>query len=203
MFDIGFTEMMIIAVVALVVIGPERLPKVARQAGEWMGKLRRYVDDVKSDINRQMQLDELRKIQSDVKDAAQSLKNSVDSVVSEATTELSSLNSAFEGAASTTSDEPRTDWDRIYAVRRQREKIKDRRIERYKELGLKRPKRSYLRFTRPVPEVVAATVAETVVEPDPPKLFAAMAVEASKYEPATATVETKPVALTPLAPSPQ
>lgn len=150
MFDIGFTEMMIIAVVALVVLGPERLPKVAKQAGEWMGKLRRYVDDVKSDINRQMELDELRKIQSDVKEAAQSLQNSVQNVVAETTSELTSLNAAFEGAASTsTDDEPRTDWDRIYAVRRSRERIKDRRVERSKDLGMKRPKRAYPRWTRP------------------------------------------------------
>ena len=62
MFDLGFSELLLIAVVALVVLGPERLPKVARQAGAWMGKLQRYVADVKSDINRQMELDELRKL---------------------------------------------------------------------------------------------------------------------------------------------
>jgi sec-independent protein translocase protein TatB len=154
MFDIGFTEMMIIAVVALVVLGPDRLPKVARQAGEWMGKLRRYVDDVKSDINRQMELDELRKLQKEVKDAAQSLQTSVESAVTETKSELESLsstmNSAFEGASSTANDPPATDWDRIYAVRRARDRIKDRRVERSKELGLKRPKRAYPRFTRPV-----------------------------------------------------
>lgn len=148
MFDIGFTEMMIIAVVALVVLGPERLPKVAKQVGEWMGKLRRYVDDVKSDINRQMELDELRKIQTQVKDAAQSLKSSVESAVSETTAELNSLNSAFDSPASLSNDEPRTDWDRIYAVRRARERIKDRRVERSKELGMRRPKRAYARFTK-------------------------------------------------------
>ena len=54
MFDIGFSEMVVLAVVALVVLGPERLPKVAKQGGQWLGKMRRYVDDVKSDINRQM-----------------------------------------------------------------------------------------------------------------------------------------------------
>jgi sec-independent protein translocase protein TatB len=151
MFDIGFTEMMIIAVVALVVLGPERLPKVAKQAGEWMGKLRRYVDDVKSDINRQMELDELRKLKSQVQDAAQSLKNSVEGVVNDTKNEISELNNAFEGALTTPpgSDAP-TDWDRIYSVRRARERIKDRRIERSKELGMKRPKRAYPRFTRPV-----------------------------------------------------
>ena len=84
MFDIGFSEMVIIAVVALVVLGPERLPRVARQAGQWMGKLQRYVSDVKSDINRQMELDELRKLQSEVTTAAKSFEGSMQSVVSDA-----------------------------------------------------------------------------------------------------------------------
>jgi len=52
MFDVGLSELMIIAVVALVVIGPERLPKVARTAGLLLGRLQRYVSDVKADINR-------------------------------------------------------------------------------------------------------------------------------------------------------
>lgn len=147
MFDIGFTEMMIIAVVALVVLGPERLPKVAKQVGEWMGKLRRYVDDVKSDINRQMELDELRKLQAEVKGAAESIKSQVESAVGETQAEFNSLNSVFD---SSTSSQPSTDWDKIYANRRLRERFKDRRLERSKELGLKRPKRAYPRFTTPV-----------------------------------------------------
>ena len=142
MFDIGFTEMIIIAVVALVVLGPERLPKVARQAGQWMGKLRRYVDDVKSDINRQMELDELRKLQTEVKEAASSLESSVRSVVSDTQSQFDSINSSLSGAGS---DEPKTDWDKVYAQRRQRERIKDRRRERERELGIKRPKRSFHR----------------------------------------------------------
>lgn len=148
MFDIGFTEMMLIAVVALVVLGPERLPKVAKQAGEWLGKLRRYVEDVKSDINRQMELDELRKLQAEVKGAAESLKTSVESAVGETKAEFDSLNSVFD--SNSTSSQPTTDWDRIYANRRLRERFKDRRLERSKELGLKRPKRAYPRFTTPV-----------------------------------------------------
>jgi len=63
MFDIGFSEMIVIAIVALVVIGPERLPRVARTAGLLLGRLQRYVSDVKSDINREIQLDELKKLQ--------------------------------------------------------------------------------------------------------------------------------------------
>jgi Tat protein translocase TatB subunit len=139
MFDIGLSEMMIIAVVALVVLGPERLPRVARQAGQWLGKLRRYVDDVKADINRQMELDELRKLQAEVKDAAREIEASVQSTVSAARGELEQVKNSFEGAA--VPAEPKTDWDSIYAVRRQRDRIKDRRIEREKELGIKRPKR--------------------------------------------------------------
>jgi len=71
MFDIGFSELMIIGVVALIVIGPERLPKVARTAGQWVGKLNRFVSQVKQDIDRDMRLEELRKMQQDMKDSAQ------------------------------------------------------------------------------------------------------------------------------------
>jgi sec-independent protein translocase protein TatB len=137
MFDIGFSEMLVLAVVALVVIGPERLPKVAKQAGQWMGKLRRYVDDVKTDINRQMELTELRNLKDQVTDAARDLQSSVQSTVSGVQSSFDEVQKSLEGTESA----PATDWDRIYAVRRQREKIKDRRIEREKELGIKRPKR--------------------------------------------------------------
>jgi sec-independent protein translocase protein TatB len=137
MFDIGFSEMMVLAVVALVVLGPERLPKVAKQVGQWMGKLRRYVDDVKTDINRQMELSELRGIQTQITDAANDLKSSVESTVSGMQTQLDEVNQTLSGTAA----QPQTDWDKVYAVRRQREKIKDRRIEREKELGIKRPRR--------------------------------------------------------------
>jgi sec-independent protein translocase protein TatB len=71
MFDIGFTELLIIGVVALVVIGPERLPKVARTAGQWLGRLNRYVSQVKQDIDRDMRLEELRKMQQEMKDSVQ------------------------------------------------------------------------------------------------------------------------------------
>ncbi len=77
MFDIGFSELMVIGIVALLVIGPERLPKVARTLGHLLGRAQRYVNDVKSDINREMQLDELKKLQSQVADSARSLENSV------------------------------------------------------------------------------------------------------------------------------
>jgi sec-independent protein translocase protein TatB len=77
MFDVGLTELMVIAIVALVVIGPERLPKVARTAGLLLGRLQRYVSDVKADINREMQLDELKKLQQQMTDQVTSLEASV------------------------------------------------------------------------------------------------------------------------------
>ncbi len=78
MFDIGFSELVLISVVALIVIGPERLPKAARTMGHLFGRLQRYVNDVKSDIGREIELDELRKLQKEVQSAAQDLKSSVE-----------------------------------------------------------------------------------------------------------------------------
>lgn len=72
MFDIGFTELLLIGVVALLVVGPERLPKVARTAGHLLGRFQRYVSSVKSDISREVQLEELLK-------AGQNFKESVES----------------------------------------------------------------------------------------------------------------------------
>ncbi|MBN8462393.1 MAG: twin-arginine translocase subunit TatB [Dechloromonas sp.] len=77
MFDIGFSELMVIGVVALLVIGPEKLPRVARTLGHLLGRAQRYVNDVKSDINREIQLDELKKLQAEVTESARSLEDSV------------------------------------------------------------------------------------------------------------------------------
>jgi sec-independent protein translocase protein TatB len=83
MFDVGLSELMVIAVVALVVIGPERLPKVARTAGLLLGRLQRYVSDVKADINREMQLDELKKMQQEISSQVNSLETSVNHEIRE------------------------------------------------------------------------------------------------------------------------
>jgi len=77
MFDIGFSELIVIGIVALIVIGPERLPKVARTAGHLVGRLRRYVSEVKSDISREMQMEELHKLHGDFRDAAKTVEQSV------------------------------------------------------------------------------------------------------------------------------
>jgi sec-independent protein translocase protein TatB len=83
MFDIGFSEIVVIAVVALIVIGPERLPKTARMLGHLFGRLQRYVNEVKADINREMELDELRRLRQEVKGAASEFERSVQSVASD------------------------------------------------------------------------------------------------------------------------
>ena len=81
MFDIGFTEIFIIGVIALIVIGPERLPRVAKTVGHLFGRMQRYVSEVKADINREIEIDELRKLKSTVQDAARSIEESVGSQV--------------------------------------------------------------------------------------------------------------------------
>jgi sec-independent protein translocase protein TatB len=83
MFDIGFSEIVVIGVVALVVIGPERLPKTARTLGHLFGRLQRYVNDVKADINREMELDELRKLQREMQGAAREFEQSVTTAASD------------------------------------------------------------------------------------------------------------------------
>ena len=91
MFDIGFSELLVILVVALIVIGPERLPKVARTLGHLFGRMQRYVNDVKADITREMELEELRKLQSTVEEAARSIQGSVNREIGETRGELDKI----------------------------------------------------------------------------------------------------------------
>jgi sec-independent protein translocase protein TatB len=85
MFDIGFLEIVIIAAIALVVLGPERLPRAARTAGMWVGRARRMVADVKSDIDREIREseladmrklgDEMTNVKNEISQAANTVKN--------------------------------------------------------------------------------------------------------------------------------
>ena len=88
MFDIGFSELVMIAVVALVVLGPERLPKVARTVGHLLGRLQRYASDVKADINREIQLEELRKIQIQLEDSARKAEQTMREEVAKTESQL-------------------------------------------------------------------------------------------------------------------
>jgi sec-independent protein translocase protein TatB len=88
MFDIGFSELLVIGVVALIVIGPEKLPRMARTVGHLAGRLQRYVADVKADINREIELDELRKMRDSMQQAARDMETSVQSELTKTETEL-------------------------------------------------------------------------------------------------------------------
>jgi sec-independent protein translocase protein TatB len=96
MFDLGFTELMVIALVALIVIGPERLPRVARTMGHLAGRLQRYVADVKADINREVELDELKKVRDSMQEAASGMESSFREELNKTASEL---NAAAEGKA--------------------------------------------------------------------------------------------------------
>lgn len=99
MFDVGFSELIVIALVALIVIGPERLPRVARTLGALLGRAQRYVNDVKADIQREVDLDELKGIRSSFQDAAKSVEESVSQVGTELQGAGESLNQSIGATA--------------------------------------------------------------------------------------------------------
>ncbi len=83
MIDLGLSKMMLIGVVALVVIGPEKLPRMARTVGALLGKAQRYVADVKAEVNRSMDLEQLRKMKETVETAAQDVQSQVQTATSD------------------------------------------------------------------------------------------------------------------------
>ena len=97
MFDIGFSELLVIGVVALIVIGPEKLPRMARTVGHLAGRLQRYVADVKADINREIELDELRKMRDSMQQAASNFESSVQSEVNKTESDLNKSVQAVVG----------------------------------------------------------------------------------------------------------
>jgi sec-independent protein translocase protein TatB len=103
MFDIGFSELLVIGLVALVVLGPERLPRVARTLGHLAGRLQRYVSDVKADISREMEVEDLKKMKDSMQEAASSFETSVRGGLGKAESELhktsEELNQSVEALA--------------------------------------------------------------------------------------------------------
>ena len=83
MIDIGISKMMMIGAVALIVIGPEKLPRVARTVGTLLGKAQRYVSDVKNEVNRSMELDELKKMKESMETAARDVENTIQTSASD------------------------------------------------------------------------------------------------------------------------
>lgn len=101
MFDVGFSEMMVIAVVALIVIGPERLPKVARTLGHLWGRAQRYVNGIKADISRDMALEEMRQMQQKVQQEADATERALSLVSQKLDQQVKQLNTAVAQPAQT------------------------------------------------------------------------------------------------------
>jgi sec-independent protein translocase protein TatB len=96
MIDLGVSKLALIAVVALVVVGPARLPKVARMAGNLFGRAQRYMADVKSEVNRQMEVEEFKKFREETTATFKEVENSIGSTVQEAGANLSDQADIFE-----------------------------------------------------------------------------------------------------------
>ncbi len=96
MIDLGVSKLALIAVVALVVVGPERLPKVARMAGNLFGRAQRYMADVKSEVNRQMEVEEFKKFREETTATLKEVENTIGSTVQEAGANLSDQADIFE-----------------------------------------------------------------------------------------------------------
>ena len=96
MFDFGFSKLLLIGIVALIVIGPERLPRVARTLGHLYGRLQRYVTQVKSDIHREMEAAELGKVKSEFENAARAFQDEVETHARDAEREIREAETAIE-----------------------------------------------------------------------------------------------------------
>jgi sec-independent protein translocase protein TatB len=106
MFDISFWELAVIGVVALVVIGPEKLPGIARTAGVWVAKARRMIASAKADINRELQTDELKKLLTEQKEEMQELRQIIGETRSDMESEIKQLTTELDASATATSASP-------------------------------------------------------------------------------------------------
>ncbi|HUL97306.1 MAG TPA: Sec-independent protein translocase protein TatB [Usitatibacter sp.] len=110
MFDFGFFKLFLLFVVALVVIGPERLPRVARTAGALYGRLQRYVAQVKSDVRREMEAADLHNVKNEFESAARAFQSTVETNVREAESQMreatASIERSLEANAPAANDPP-------------------------------------------------------------------------------------------------
>jgi sec-independent protein translocase protein TatB len=115
MIDLGLSKLAVIGVVALIVIGPERLPKVARMAGTLYGRAQRYLHEVKSEVSREIEMEELRNLHKEMQDTAHSFKSEVESFGAEVENTVSShigeVESAWRGDTAASSSTPVTPDD--------------------------------------------------------------------------------------------
>lgn len=122
MFDVGFQEIILIGVIALLIIGPERLPSVARSVGLWVGKMQRFVTSVKSDIASELKADELRSLIDNQEDQIRELKQ----IVNEAKTDLErTAKTASESLAEGVDGATEQLKDAAETARQNREKIEE------------------------------------------------------------------------------
>lgn len=98
MFDVSFSELMVIVIIALLVIGPEKLPKVARTVGLLVGRMQRYVNNIKVDISREMQFEDLQKLQQDIRHGANRIRGELDQVQSHVAAEARSVENSIGSA---------------------------------------------------------------------------------------------------------
>jgi len=104
--DLGFDKLALIGAVALIVIGPERLPRVARTVGHLLGKAQRYVADVKAEVNRSIELEELQKMKGQFEDAARDVEKSVSHEIHQTTAGLEDAWTGHDELAPPNADEP-------------------------------------------------------------------------------------------------
>lgn len=153
MFDIGFTELIMLAVVALVVVGPKRLPVATRTIGTLLGRAQRYVNDVKSDIQRQVDLEELQKMKASVQNVGQEIQSGFQNVGQEVSGVTQSLSDSVGSSWDSFGDElttpgesprrgthirlPEPSWSEQAEQRRIRERLRNRLRKRFMK---KRPR---------------------------------------------------------------
>ncbi|HEX7635515.1 MAG TPA: Sec-independent protein translocase protein TatB [Noviherbaspirillum sp.] len=109
MIDLGLSKLALIGVVALIVVGPERLPKVARMAGTLFGRAQRYINEVKSEVSREIELEELRKVQKEMREAASNIEQTIVQNLSEIEREVG------EGLVNPLLDTPAPDQQAVKA----------------------------------------------------------------------------------------
>jgi len=106
MLDLGISKMALIGAVALIVIGPEKLPRVARTVGTLLGKAQRYVADVKAEVNRAMDLDELKKMKESVEAAGREVEQSIHATKTDFEKDWSAATAGLEGGDASSADNP-------------------------------------------------------------------------------------------------
>lgn len=155
MFDIGFSELFVIGVVALLVLGPERLPKVARTAGHLLGRLQRYVSDVKADISREMQLEELRKLQVQVEQQVRDVERQASEAASSASNEVEGLSDQMKAAMA--------EQEKYAAIEQQvavQDAVQDEPVAAAASPARPQPESAQLSLDIPLPDVTPAASAD-------------------------------------------